>query len=69
MATFQGATRLAMQSDEPPSRLRERVTSPGGTTAAALAAMAGAGVEAGIKAGVHAANHRGAELGDELGQG
>ena len=69
MATFQGATRLAMQSDEPPSRLRERVTSPGGTTAAALAAMTGAGVEAGIKAGVHAANHRGAELGDELGQG
>lgn len=67
MATFNGATRLAMQSDEPPARLRERVTSPGGTTAAALAAMAGARVEAGIKAGIYAAYHRGAELGDALG--
>ena len=69
MATFNGATRLAMQSDEQPARLRERVTSPGGTTAAALAAMAEAGVESGIKAGIHAACQRGAELGDELGQG
>ena len=69
MATFDGATRLAMESEEPPARLRERVTSPGGTTAAALAAMAEAHVESGIKAGIHAACQRGAALGDELGQG
>jgi pyrroline-5-carboxylate reductase len=69
MATFNGATRLAMESEESPARLRERVTSPGGTTAAALAAMAKAHVESGIKTGIHAAYHRGAELGDQLGQG
>jgi pyrroline-5-carboxylate reductase len=68
MATFNGATRLAMQSEESPSRLRERVTSPGGTTAAALAAMAEAHVESGIKAGIRAACERGAQLGDALGQ-
>jgi pyrroline-5-carboxylate reductase len=67
IATFNGATRLAMQSEESPARLRERVTSPGGTTAAALAAMAAADVELGIKAGIHAAYQRGAELGDQLG--
>jgi len=68
MATFNGATRLAMQSEESPARLRERVTSPGGTTAAALAAMAEAHVESGIKAGIRAACERGAQLGDALGQ-
>jgi len=68
LATFSGAAKLAMQSDEPPARLRERVTSPGGTTAAALAAMAQAGVGTGIRSGIHAACLRGAELGDQLGQ-
>lgn len=68
MATFNGATRLAMQSEESPARLRERVTSPGGTTAAALAAMTEAEVESGIKAGIRAACERGAQLGDALGQ-
>jgi len=68
LATFSGAAKLAMQSDEPPARLRERVTSPGGTTAAALAAMAQAGVGTGIMSGIHAACLRGEELGDQLGQ-
>lgn len=36
LQTALGAAELAMQSSEPPSVLRERVTSPGGTTAAAL---------------------------------
>ncbi|SUV84695.1 pyrroline-5-carboxylate reductase [Bordetella pertussis] len=36
LGTLAGATRLAAQSDEPPAVLRERVTSKGGTTAAAL---------------------------------
>ncbi|KEO60367.1 pyrroline-5-carboxylate reductase [Thioclava indica] len=35
-ATVGGAGALAEQSDETPSKLRENVTSPGGTTAAAL---------------------------------
>ena len=36
MQTVMGAGRLASQADDPPGRLREQVTSPGGTTAAAL---------------------------------
>jgi len=39
LATFQGATQLAAQSDEAPAALRQRVTSPGGTTHAAISHM------------------------------
>lgn len=38
-ATIGGAARLMSESPEPPSVLRERVTSKGGTTAAALAVL------------------------------
>ena len=65
--TTLGAAKLAAQSDEPASVLRERVTSKGGTTAAALAVMAEQGVKEGIIAGVKAAAARGAELGQQLG--
>jgi pyrroline-5-carboxylate reductase len=34
--TIEGAAALMVQSDEPPSALRKAVTSPGGTTQAAL---------------------------------
>lgn len=40
LQTFVGATQLAAQSSEPVSVLRDRVTSKGGTTAAAIAYMA-----------------------------
>ena len=36
LQTALGAARMAMESSEPPQTLRTRVTSPGGTTAAAL---------------------------------
>jgi pyrroline-5-carboxylate reductase len=39
VATIGGAARLMAESSEPPSVLRERVTSKGGTTAAALSVM------------------------------
>jgi pyrroline-5-carboxylate reductase len=65
--TVQGAAALAAQSSEPASVLRERVTSKGGTTAAALQTMADKGVKAGIIAGVMAAEARGRELGKLLG--
>ncbi len=65
--TVQGAAALAAQSSEPASVLRERVTSKGGTTAAALDVMAERGVKEGIVAGVMAAAARGAELGKLLG--
>src|SRR5690606_22104394 len=45
LATLAGATRLAAESDETPEVLRERVTSKGGTTAAAIAVMQGEGFE------------------------
>jgi pyrroline-5-carboxylate reductase len=65
--TVQGAAGLAAQSSEPASVLRERVTSKGGTTAAALQTMAEKGVKEGIIAGVMAAEARGRELGKLLG--
>ncbi|PKO35210.1 MAG: pyrroline-5-carboxylate reductase [Betaproteobacteria bacterium HGW-Betaproteobacteria-7] len=65
--TVQGAAALAAQSSEPAAVLRERVTSKGGTTEAALRTMSEAGVKAGIIAGVKAAEARGRELGKLLG--
>ncbi|MBA5688477.1 pyrroline-5-carboxylate reductase [Rugamonas apoptosis] len=67
LATFTGAAQLAAQSDEPVSLLRERVTSKGGTTYAALTSMEASGVKAAIITAVKAAAQRGKELGDELG--
>lgn len=66
IGTMVGAARLAAQSDEPVSLLRERVTSKGGTTEAALRVMGEQGVVAGIVAGVEAAQARGRELGRQL---
>ena len=65
--TVTGAARLEKQSPENASVLRERVTSKGGTTEAALRVMGVRGVKAGRVAGVLAANARGAELGARLG--
>jgi pyrroline-5-carboxylate reductase len=67
-ATFGGATHLARQSAESPDVLRQRVTSKGGTTYAALTSMADDHVkEAFIKA-MLAAQTRAGELGDEFGK-
>lgn len=67
VGTVQGAAALAAQSAEPASLLRERVTSKGGTTEAALGVMNERGVREGIVAGVKAAEARGRELGRLLG--
>lgn len=67
-ATFLGASALASQSDEPLSVLRDRVTSKGGTTYAALTSMETADVKQSIVKALHAAAARGAELGDEFGK-
>ncbi|MNT57871.1 Pyrroline-5-carboxylate reductase [compost metagenome] len=48
------------------SLLRERVTSKGGTTYAALTSMEESGVKAAIVKGIKAAAQRGREMGDEL---
>jgi pyrroline-5-carboxylate reductase len=51
------------------SVLRERVTSKGGTTHAALASMESSGVKESIIAAMKAAAARGKELGEEFGAG
>lgn len=66
--TVQGAAALAAASDEPAAILRERVTSKGGTTEAALKVMLERGVREGIVAGCLAAEARGRELGRLLGE-
>ncbi|MFM2087924.1 MAG: hypothetical protein RLZZ237_2793 [Pseudomonadota bacterium] len=68
IATFTGAAQLAAQSTEAVSLLRERVTSKGGTTYAALTSMEESGVKAAIVKAVKAAAQRGREMGDELGK-
>ena len=67
LATFDGATALAAQSDEPPAVLRERVTSEGGTTDAALRSLQADGVGPAFVKALKAAQQRARELGDEFG--
>ena len=67
--TVLGAGQLARQSADPVDVLRQRVTSKGGTTAAALDKMADLGVKTGLIAGMKAAAERSRELGVELGRG
>jgi len=67
LATFTGASHLAVDSGEDAAVLRARVTSKGGTTEAALQVMESAGVKDAIRRAAAAACARGMELGDELG--
>jgi pyrroline-5-carboxylate reductase len=67
LSTFTGAAALALSSADPPSVLRERVTSKGGTTHAAIAMLEGAGVKDAFVRALHAAQRRAQELGDESG--
>ncbi len=68
LATFSGASALAAQSTESASGLRERVTSKGGTTHAAITAMQAAGVGEAIAAALQAAAKRSQEMGEEFGK-
>ena len=67
LATFAGATSLALASSDPPELLRERVTSKGGTTHAALSSLEDSGVKAAFIKALKAAQQRARELGDEFG--
>jgi len=68
IATFAGAARLARDSEETPAVLRERVTSKGGTTYAALTSMQADQVPQAFVKAMHAACARAKELGDEFGK-
>lgn len=66
--TVLGAARLAAEGGEPFAVLRQRVTSKGGTTEAALNVMNACAVGEGIVKGMQAAEARGRELGEQLGR-
>jgi len=68
LGTFVGASALAKASDEPPEILRQRVTSKGGTTYAALTHMDNTQVKAQFVLAMHAAAQRAQELGEEFGR-
>lgn len=68
LETVLGAAKLAAGSSDDVSTLRERVTSKGGTTEAALKSMAADKFKESIKRAVHAANDRSRVLGAELGK-
>jgi pyrroline-5-carboxylate reductase len=61
--TFDGAARLLAESGEEPEALRRKVTSPGGTTEAAIRAFDELGLPKIVAAAVRAARDRGRELG------
>ncbi len=66
--TALGAARLAMESEESPAELRRKVTSPGGTTEAAIGAFEAAGFSSVVLDAIHAAEKRAASLSTELGE-
>ena len=64
--TVLGAARMAIESDEPPATLRERVTSPGGTTERALTTLTEGGLQDLIGRALLAARDRSVELSELL---
>lgn len=60
---FKGAGALLSSSDESPAMLRERVTSPNGTTFAGLSVLENEGLRATVHKAVQAAAERSAEMG------
>ncbi|MGH8738514.1 MAG: pyrroline-5-carboxylate reductase, partial [Burkholderiales bacterium] len=69
LQTVLGAAKLAAQSGEGPGVLRERVTSKGGTTEAALRVFAEERLAERMMRALEAASRRGAQLGEEIGKG
>ena len=67
VATFIGSGELARSANEPPEILRQRVTSKGGTTHAAISSMEQSGVKLAFVRALHEARRRARELGDEFG--
>lgn len=65
--TALGAARIALEGDDPPDVLRQKVTSPGGTTERALNIFNEGGMPDLVRAAVTGARDRAQELADELG--
>ncbi len=62
LQTIFGAARMLVESGEPAALLRQRVTSPGGTTQAALDAFEAGGFRELVASAIAAATRRGGEL-------
>jgi len=68
LQTALGAALMATGSDVDAAELRRRVTSPKGTTEAAIKAFQAGGFEALVETALTAAAHRSAEMAEQLGQ-
>jgi len=68
LQTAFGAAKMALESSEGVTTLRERVTSPGGTTECAIKSFQDGGLEAIVRTALKAAAERSSELGIELGK-
>jgi pyrroline-5-carboxylate reductase len=64
--TALGAAKMAVESEDTPGQLRERVTSPGGTTERALEHLLKADLHALMKRAAHAARDRAVEISRSL---
>ncbi|MCK5192136.1 MAG: pyrroline-5-carboxylate reductase [Methylococcales bacterium] len=65
--TALGAAKIALESDETPGQLRQRVTSPGGTTEKALQTFEDGAFNKLVSKALHAARDRSIEISKELG--
>ncbi|MCA1806199.1 MAG: pyrroline-5-carboxylate reductase [Xanthomonadaceae bacterium] len=67
LQTAFGASRMALESDEDAATLRQRVTSPGGTTEQALRVLEDGGLRSLMEQALSAAARRSRELADQFG--
>jgi len=65
--TALGAAKIALESDETPGQLRQRVTSPGGTTERAIETFEEGAFSQLVSKALHAARDRSIEISKELG--
>jgi len=65
--TALGAAKIALESSESPARLREKVTSPGGTTQKAIETFQQNGFNQLVSKALHAARDRSIEMSKQLG--
>ncbi|PWK43047.1 pyrroline-5-carboxylate reductase [Pseudomonas sp. OV226] len=68
LQTALGAAHMAVASDVDAAELRRRVTSPAGTTEAAIKSFQAGGFEALVETALGAAAHRSAEMAEQLGR-